>query len=161
MRPTAFLSPTSLTLAFRIETQWPQSIPRQQIQGNSPALSTVRERLRLEVNANIVCKATCFMPTAMFFVQHCQSHHCLVGQIFINFAEHMLADIRLDLSAGNGALTSFVGVGPATPPTQGGWTLLTPDTGNTMIHAIPLSNGQILIMERPGNRESPVSSHTL
>jgi hypothetical protein len=25
-----------------------------------------------------------------------------------------------------------------------------------MIHATPLSNGQVLIMERPGNREMPV-----
>ena len=63
------------------------------------------------------------------------------------------------LPSGDNDLTSFVGVGPATPPTIGGWTLLTADTGNTMIHAIPLSNGQILIMERPGNRESPVRTY--
>ena len=59
--------------------------------------------------------------------------------------------------AGDGTLTSFVGVGPATPRTLGGWTLLSTDTGNTMIHATPLSNGQVLILERPGNREAPVS----
>ena len=61
-------------------------------------------------------------------------------------------------TAGDGTLTSFVGVGPATPPTVGGWTLLSTDTGNTMIHATPLSNGQVLVLERPGNREAPVSS---
>ena len=41
--------------------------------------------------------------------------------------------------------------------TNGGWVTYSTDSGVEVIHAIPLSNGQVLFMERPGNRESPVS----
>lgn len=41
---------------------------------------------------------------------------------------------------------------------QGGWTMYSTDSGVTVIHAVPIPNGQVFMYERNGNREQPVSS---
>ena len=45
---------------------------------------------------------------------------------------------------------------PVASGSNGGWTLFSVDSGVIVIHAVPLSNGQVFFMERPGNRELPV-----
>ncbi|KAK9809424.1 hypothetical protein WJX73_005866 [Symbiochloris irregularis] len=36
---------------------------------------------------------------------------------------------------------------------QGGWTLVSTDTGVTVIHALPMPDGEVFFWDRPGNRE--------
>ena len=51
----------------------------------------------------------------------------------------------------------------ATAPIAGNgvWTMYSTDSGTIAIHTVPLSNGEVLIWERPGNREEAVSLEEL